>query len=120
MPAHASCWNAAPLASSRWTRPTPTRTPRAAGARRAARRLGYRSKSTVTAAHVAVIHRVLTPGAEAVAAARRVVAGFEAARTEGKDRALVDELWIEPPAWLNAKRLLDRARRLEAEDGAQP
>ena len=84
------------------------------------RRLGYRSKSTVTAAHVAVIHHVLTPGAEAVAAARRVVAGFEAARAEGKDRALVDGLWIEPPAWLNARHLLDRARRLEAEDGAQP
>lgn len=55
---------------------------------RRSRQLGYRSKSTVTAAHVAVIHRVLTPGAEEVETARRLVAAFEAARAEGKDRAL--------------------------------
>ncbi|MEJ1158847.1 HpcH/HpaI aldolase/citrate lyase family protein [Prosthecomicrobium sp. N25] len=73
------------------------------------RRLGYRCKSTVTPAHVGAIHRVLTPGEEQIEAARRVVAGFEAARAEGKDRALVDGLWIEPPAYRNAQRLLARA-----------
>jgi citrate lyase subunit beta/citryl-CoA lyase len=81
---------------------------------RRSRQLGYRCKSTVTAAHVAVLHRVLTPSAEEVAAARRIVAAFEAARAEGRDRALVDGLWVEPPACRNAQRLLDRARRLDA------
>jgi citrate lyase subunit beta/citryl-CoA lyase len=87
---------------------------------RRSRQLGYRSKSTVTAAHVAVIHRVLTPGAEEVETARRLVAAFEAARAEGKDRALVDDLWVEPPAYLNAQRLLERARRLGAAHDARP
>jgi citrate lyase subunit beta/citryl-CoA lyase len=66
-----------------------------------------------------VIHRVLTPGVEEVEAARRLVAAFEAARAEGKDRALVDGLWVEPPAYLNAQRLLERARRLGAAHDAR-
>jgi hypothetical protein len=46
---------------------------------RRSRRLGYRSKSTVTPAHVDALHRVLTLGREEVAAMRRIVAGFEEA-----------------------------------------
>jgi citrate lyase subunit beta/citryl-CoA lyase len=87
---------------------------------RRSRRLGYRCKSTVTAAHVAVLHGVLTPGAREVAGARRIVAAFEAARAEGKDRVLVDGLWIEPPAYRNAQRLLECARRLRTMHDAPP
>lgn len=79
---------------------------------RRSRQLGYRSKSTVTAAHVAVLHRVFTPSAEETKAAERIVAAFEAARAKGQDRPLVDGLWIEPPAYRNAQRLLERVRRL--------
>lgn len=81
---------------------------------RRSRRLGYRSKSTVTPAHIDALHRVLTPGREEVAAARRIVTGFEEARSKGKDRALVDGLWVEPPAYRNAQRLLARADQLAA------
>jgi citrate lyase subunit beta / citryl-CoA lyase len=63
---------------------------------------------------VATIHRVLTPGEGEVGKAREIVAAFEAARAEGRDRALVDGLWVEPPAYLDARRLLERARRLGA------
>lgn len=42
------------------------------------RRLGYRSKSTVTAAHVEAIHGAFTPSGEERASAQRIVAGFEA------------------------------------------
>lgn len=84
---------------------------------RRSRQLGYRSKSTVTAAHVAVIHRVFTPSADEIAAADRIVAAFEDARAKGLDRPLVDGLWIEPPAYLNARRLLERARRLASSNG---
>lgn len=77
------------------------------------RRLGYRSKSAVSAAHIAIIHRVFSPATAEVDLARRIVAAFEQARTEGRDRPLVDGLWIEPPAYLNAQRLLERARRLQ-------
>ena len=81
---------------------------------RGSRQLGYRSKSAVTAAHVAVIHRVFTPSPEETEHAGRLVAAFERARAQGQDRALVDGLWIEPPAYLNAQRVLERARRLDA------
>lgn len=81
---------------------------------RRSRQLGYRSKSTVTPAHVPVIHRIFTPSTAEVASAERIVAAFEAGRARGEDRVLVDGLWIEPPAYLNAKRLLERARAFGA------
>jgi citrate lyase subunit beta/citryl-CoA lyase len=40
------------------------------------------------------------------------VDGFDAARARGEDRALVDGLWVEVPAYRNARRLIERARRL--------
>ena len=78
------------------------------------RQLGYRSKSAVTAAHISIIHRIFTPSPEEIDHAGRLVAAFESARAKGQDRALVDGLWIEPPAYLNAQRVLERARRLDA------
>jgi len=81
---------------------------------RRSRRLGYRSKCAVTAAQVVVLHRVFTPPADEVAAARRIVDAFEAARAQGIDRPLVDGRWIEPPAYRNAQRLLERASALAA------
>jgi citrate lyase subunit beta / citryl-CoA lyase len=81
---------------------------------RRSRKLGYRSKSVVLPDHVAVIHDVFTPSEEELTHAREMVQAFEQARAEGKDRALVKGLWIEPPTYLNAKRLLERARQLAA------
>ena len=85
---------------------------------RYARRLGYRCKSLVRAEHVAAVRDVLTPGTDDIARAERIVAAFGAARARGEDRALVDGLWIEVPAYLNAKRLLARAEALGASGGA--
>ncbi len=79
---------------------------------RRSRKLGYRSKSVVLPDHVAIIHNVFTPSEAELAHARETVQAFEQARAEGKDRALVAGLWIEPPTYLNAKRLLERARQL--------
>ena len=76
------------------------------------RRLGYRCKSLVRPEHVPAIRDVLTPSPEEVDRAHRIVAAFDAARARGEDRALVDGLWIEVPAYMNAKRTLDRARLL--------
>lgn len=75
----------------------------------AARRLGYRAKSAVHAAHAAIINRVLTPSAAEVARARRVVAAFEAAQADGQGRVEVDGSLVEVPIYLNARRLLERA-----------
>ncbi len=82
---------------------------------RAARRLGYRAKSTVVAAHAAVINGVLTPSADEVARAARVVEAFEAARARGEGRVELDGSQLEVPIVLNAKRLLDRARALDGD-----
>lgn len=79
---------------------------------RHARRLGYRSKSLVRPEHAAALNAALTPGEEEVRRARAMVQAFEAARSRGEERALVDGLWVEVPTWRNAKRLLERARRL--------
>ncbi|MCP3381273.1 CoA ester lyase [Bradyrhizobium sp. CCGUVB4N] len=76
------------------------------------RRLGYRSKSLVRPAHAMALNGVFTPRAEELARARAIVAGFDAARKRGEDRALVDGLWVEVPTYRNARRLIERAQRL--------
>ena len=80
-----------------------------------ARRLGYRSKAVVRAEHVQAINETLTPGPNEVRRARVLVAAFDAARSRGEERVLVDGLWVEVPTYRNATRLLDRARRLGLE-----
>ncbi len=77
-----------------------------------ARRLGYLAKSAVAPDHAAILNRVLTPSAEEIASARRIVAAFEAARAQGRDRVEVDGLLVEMPIYQNARRVLDRARAL--------
>jgi citrate lyase subunit beta/citryl-CoA lyase len=77
-----------------------------------ARRLGYRSKSCVEAAHAALVNDVLTPSSDEVAQARRIVDAFDAARARGEPRAEVDGLLVEVPTYLNAQRLLVRSREL--------
>jgi citrate lyase subunit beta/citryl-CoA lyase len=84
---------------------------------RYARRLGYRSKSLVRPEHARPLNAALTPGPDEVRRAEAMIAAFEAARARGEDRALVEGLWVEVPTYRNAKRLVDRARRLGARSG---
>ena len=79
---------------------------------RYARRLGYRCKSLVRPEHAQPLNAALTPSEDDVHRARAIVAGFEAARARGEDRALVEGLWVEVPTYRNAMRLIERARRL--------
>jgi len=81
---------------------------------RYARRLGYKAKSLVDAAHAGIINGVLTPNAEETARAERLVAAFEAAQAAGHGRAELDGSLVEWPIYLNAKRLLERAKALGA------
>ncbi len=76
---------------------------------RYSRRLGYRTKSLVRPDHALALRDALTPSVSDLAAARRVVSEFEAARARGDERALVDGQWVEVPTYLNAKRLLGHA-----------
>jgi len=85
---------------------------------RYARRLGYRCKSLVRPDHAEAINRVLTPSEEEIARAVAIVSAFEAARERGEDRALVEGQWVEVPTYRNAKRTIERARRLATRRGA--
>jgi len=76
------------------------------------RRLGYPAKSAVQPGHAAAINRVLTPSAESVALAVRIIEAFEVARAKGEPRALVDGDLVEVPGYLSAKRTYDRAKAL--------
>ncbi|HVF65922.1 MAG TPA: CoA ester lyase [Casimicrobiaceae bacterium] len=79
---------------------------------RYARRLGYRCKALVRPEHAQPVNAALTPTGDELHRAKAIVDGFEAARSRGEDRALVDGLWVEVPTYRNAKRLIERARRL--------
>lgn len=81
---------------------------------RYARRLGYRCKSLVRADHAVALNAALTPNDEELRRAVAMVDAFDAARARGEERALVEGLWVEVPTYRNAKRLIDRARRLQA------
>lgn len=76
----------------------------AAADARYARRLGYRMKSLVDPSHAVPINRALTPN---LARARRIVAAFEKARAQGRDRARLDGALIEVPVYAAAKRALE-------------
>jgi len=82
---------------------------------RYARRLGYQCKALVRPEHAQPINAALTPGDDEVRRATAIVGSFEAARARGEDRALVDGLWVEVPTYRNARRLIERARRLNGQ-----
>jgi citrate lyase subunit beta/citryl-CoA lyase len=77
----------------------------AADARYAAR-LGYRMKSLVDPAHARAVNKALTPD---LARARRIVAAFEKARAQGRERAKLGGALIEVPVYAAAKRVLESA-----------
>ena len=72
-----------------------------------AKRLGYRAKSLVSPGHAVAINRVFSPQKKEIDHAVRVVKAFEAARSAGRERALVDGALIEVPIYAAAKRLVD-------------
>lgn len=74
-----------------------------------ARRLGYRAKSLVSAAHAPYLNALFTPQPEKVAEARRIVEIFEAAQARGEGGVELDGNLVELPTYLNARRLLARA-----------
>ena len=78
----------------------------AAGEARHARRLGYRTKGAVRPEHVKPVREAHKPTPKEAAHAKRVVTAFEAARKKGQDRVLVDDLWIDVPTYLIARRLV--------------
>jgi citrate lyase subunit beta / citryl-CoA lyase len=79
---------------------------------RFSRRLGYRCKSLVLPEHAEALNATLTPNADEIRFARKVIESFDMARARGEDRAFVEGLWVEVPTYRNARKLIERAERL--------
>lgn len=91
----------------------------AAGAERDttwARRLGYTAKSLVDPSHAVIVNGLLTPSDDELRQAKRIVATFEAARSNGFGRVELDGSLLEVPTYSNAKRLIARSEALRAID----
>jgi len=84
----------------------------AAADARFARGFGYIAKSLVRPEHAAAVNAAMTPSPDEVRQARAVIAAFEAARRDGRDRVEVDGLLVEVPFYASAQRLLARAAAL--------
>jgi citrate lyase subunit beta/citryl-CoA lyase len=76
------------------------------------RRLGYRCKSLVLPEHAEALNATLTPNADEIRFARKVIESFDMARARGEHRAFVEGLWVEVPTYRNARKLIERAERL--------
>ncbi len=73
-------------------------------------RLGFTGKQIIHPAQVEPVQAAFTPGAEAIAQARRIVEGLEASQVEGKGAFALDGKMIDMPLVKNARKVLDRAR----------
>ena len=88
----------------------------AAAAAQAAR-WGFVAKSAVSLAQVAPINAAFTPSAQQIAKARGIVSAFEAARERGQAGVEYEGSFVERPIYINAQRLLARAKALNDEQG---
>ena len=76
-----------------------------------ARTLGYTGKMAIHPAQVAPIHAAFAPSPAAVDHARRVVAAFQEAQTQGVGIVVVDGAMVDRPVVLRAQRVLEIAAR---------
>jgi len=81
---------------------------------RRSRRFGFQGASCIHPAIVPLLNEGFGPSAEEVAAAGRIVAGFEKAKAEGRGSASVDGKMIDIPIVLRAERVLRMAERIAA------
>lgn len=73
-------------------------------------RLGFTGKQIIHPAQVEPVQAAFTPTADAIAAAKRIVGGFEASQQQGKGAFALDGKMIDMPLVKNARKVLDRAR----------
>jgi citrate lyase beta subunit len=72
--------------------------------------LGYTGKQIIHPAQVEPVQAAFTPDEEAIAQAKRIVAGFEASQKEGKGAFALDGKMIDMPLLKNAQKVLERAK----------
>jgi len=72
--------------------------------------LGFTGKQIIHPAQVEPVQTAFTPGAEAIAHARRIVETFEASQSKGAGAYALDGKMIDMPLLRNAQKVLDRAK----------
>jgi citrate lyase beta subunit len=72
--------------------------------------MGYAGKQIIHPAQVEPVQAAFTPGAEAVAHARRVMEAFEAHQRQGRGAFALDGKMVDLPVVKAAQRVLERAR----------
>jgi len=72
--------------------------------------LGFTGKQIIHPAQVEPVQTAFTPGAEAIAHAKRIVETFEASQAKGAGAYALDGKMIDMPLLKNAQKVLDRAR----------
>lgn len=73
---------------------------------RRSRRLGFRGASVIHPAQVPILNEEFSPGAEEVAAARRIVAAYDEATRAGRGSISVDGKMVDVPVVLRAQETL--------------
>jgi citrate lyase beta subunit len=72
--------------------------------------MGFSGKQIIHPSQVEPVQAAFTPGDDAIARARRIVAGFEANQKEGKGAFALDGKMIDMPLLRNAETVLERAK----------
>jgi citrate lyase subunit beta/citryl-CoA lyase len=78
--------------------------------------MGFMGAACIHPAQIAPLNTHFSPTAEEVAAARRVVAAFEAAVAEGRASVGVDGRMVDIPVAERARRLIARAEVIAAKE----
>lgn len=73
-------------------------------------RLGYSGKQIIHPAQVEPVQAAFTPDEEAIAQAKRIVAGFQASQKDGRGAFALDGKMIDMPLLKNAQKVLERAK----------
>jgi len=77
-----------------------------------ARSMGFRGKYVIHPDHVALVNRVFSPGADQIAASRRIVDAARRAEKQRKGSVALDGMMIDAPVVERARRLLAMADRI--------
>ncbi len=83
---------------------------------RQARQMGYLGAACIHPAQVPPLNRYFSPPAAEVAYARKAMAAFEAAQSEGRASIGVDGKMVDIPVMERARRILTRATAIEAKE----
>ena len=78
------------------------------------RQFGFLGASCIHPAQVAIVNELYSPSAEEVALAKRIIAGNEKAKAEGRASFAVDGKMVDVPVVVRAERLLERHAAIQA------